>query len=185
MRVLQLIKHDFIAYKSNGNAFISKYGRFGVLKLFFTDASFRRLISIRLLSQSNIFYKCIGRIILRETRFLNTYIFCPNLGAGLYLMHAFSTIIAAKKIGKNCLICQQVTIGWSPSGEPTIGDNVKIFAGAKVVGGITIGNDVWISANAVVTKDVPDHCIVAGIPAKIIKKRENIYQKWHSVKETK
>ena len=77
-------------------------------------------------------------------------------------------------IGKNCMIGQGVTIG-GKSGwyeVPVIGDNVHISAGARVLGPIFIGDNVIIGANAVVVKDVPDNCIVAGIPAKIIK--ENI-----------
>lgn len=77
-------------------------------------------------------------------------------------------------IGKNCLIGTCVTIG-GKSGwyeVPIIGDNVDICNGARILGPVRIGNNVIIGANAVVTKDVPDNCVVAGIPAKIIK--ENI-----------
>ena len=56
---------------------------------------------------------------------------------------------------------------------PTIGDNVTIYAGACVIGGIKIGNNVVIGANAVVTKDIPDNSVVVGNPAKTIKKLEN------------
>ena len=55
---------------------------------------------------------------------------------------------------------------------PQIGDNVIIGAGAKNLGDITIGNNVTIGANAVVVSDVPDNCIVGGIPAQIIKFKE-------------
>lgn len=54
-------------------------------------------------------------------------------------------------------------------GTPVIGDNVKIGTGAKIIGGVTVGNNVFIGANAVVVKDVPDNCVVGGVPAKIIK----------------
>lgn len=53
-------------------------------------------------------------------------------------------------------------------GTPILGDNVIVFAGAKLLGAINIGNKAVIAANAVVTKDVPPNCIVAGNPAKII-----------------
>lgn len=81
---------------------------------------------------------------------------------------------ARTKIGKNCIIGSCVTIG-GKSGwyeVPMIGDNVEIHSGAKIIGPVRIGNNVIIGANAVVTKDIPDNCVVAGIPAKIIK--ENI-----------
>ena len=74
-------------------------------------------------------------------------------------------------IGNNCMIGQGVTIG-GKSGwyeVPIIGDNVVISAGARLLGPIKIGNNVIIGANAVVVKDVPDNCVVAGVPAKIIR----------------
>lgn len=79
------------------------------------------------------------------------------------------------KIGLNCSIGQQVTVGGGNSrypGVPTIGNNVKIAKGAIVFGGITIGNNVIIGANAVVNKPVPDNAIVAGVPAKILRIKE-------------
>ncbi len=78
-------------------------------------------------------------------------------------------------IGKNCMIGQCVTIG-GKSGQyevPVIGDNVEINAGARVLGPIHIGDNVIIGANAVVVKDVPSNCVVAGVPAKIIKSNIN------------
>ena len=72
-------------------------------------------------------------------------------------------------IGENCTICQQVTIGGGNSrfpGVPVIGNNVYIAKGSIVMGGITIGNNVTIGANAVVTKPVPDNAIVAAYPPK-------------------
>ncbi|MDT2047777.1 serine acetyltransferase [Priestia flexa] len=74
------------------------------------------------------------------------------------------------KIGDDCKIFQKVTIG-SRNGEgpPVVGDNVYIGAGACILGEIKIGNDVKIGANSVVLNDIPDGCIVVGIPGKIIK----------------
>lgn len=77
---------------------------------------------------------------------------------------------ARAKIGENCVIGTCVTIG-GKSGwyeVPEIGNNVHIASGAKILGPVKIGNNVYIGANAIVTKDVPDNCVVAGIPAKII-----------------
>lgn len=100
----------------------------------------------------------------------NLYIFTQNIGSGLFIQHGFATIISAKSIGKNCWINQQVTIGFvDDSSGPVIGDNVIIYAGAKILGNIKIGNNSIVGANAVVTKDVPENCTVVGIPAYIIK----------------
>ncbi|MEY8211933.1 MAG: serine acetyltransferase [Gammaproteobacteria bacterium] len=93
-----------------------------------------------------------------------------NLGGGLLITHPNGIVIhPAVKIGPNCLIFQQVTIGSRDGGIPTIGGHVDIGAGAKIIGEIKIGNHVRIGANAVVLTDVPDGCSVAGIPAKLIK----------------
>jgi len=74
-------------------------------------------------------------------------------------------------IGKYCQIGQNVTIGGTSSHYevPIIGSHVHISAGAVIIGPIKIGSFVVVGANAVVNKDVPDNCIVAGVPAKIIK----------------
>lgn len=98
------------------------------------------------------------------------YIDAFEIGGGLYIQHGFATMIAAKSIGKNCWINQQVTIGYNGHGDPpVIGDNVMITCGAKVLGAICIGNHVTVGANAVVIRDVPDHCVVGGVPARILK----------------
>lgn len=77
---------------------------------------------------------------------------------------------------KNCNIAQNVTIGMENRGKrkgcPTIGDKVRIGAGAVVVGKITIGDDVLIAPNSFVNCDVPSHSIVLGNPCKIVY-REN------------
>lgn len=96
-----------------------------------------------------------------------------TIGKGTVLAYGGIGIVvhARAVIGRNCVIGQNTTIG-GKSGwyeEPVIGDNVHISAGARILGPIRIGNNVIIGANAVVVKDVPDNCIVAGIPAKIIK----------------
>ena len=75
-----------------------------------------------------------------------------------------------------------MTIGFSDkTHSPYIGDNVEIKAGAKVIVGVTIGDDVIIGANAVVVKDVPSHSIVAGVPARVIKTRNSITEEWVKV----
>lgn len=70
------------------------------------------------------------------------------------------------KIGKNCVISQNVTIG-SRGINPIIGDNVFIGPGSKCIGG-RIGSNVVIGANSVVTKEIPNNCVAAGVPAKVI-----------------
>jgi len=89
----------------------------------------------------------------------------------LYIQHGFSTIISAKSIGEKCWINQQVTIEYSNlSDAPTIGNGVRITAGAKVFGDITIGDNSIIGADAVVFKDVPPNCTVVAVPAYIARR---------------
>ncbi len=93
-----------------------------------------------------------------------------EIGSGLFIQHGFSTIITAH-MGENCWVNQQVTIGFKDqTGYPKIGNNVKITAGAKVLGNIIIGDNVTVGANSVVVKNIPDNCVVVGVPAYIIKK---------------
>lgn len=79
-------------------------------------------------------------------------------------------------IGDDCIIGSCVTIGGKSKiyDVPKIGNRVQISTGSKILGNITIGDDVVIGANAVVTKDVPSNCVVAGIPAKVIKSGINL-----------
>lgn len=96
-----------------------------------------------------------------------------NIGSGFYIGHFGNIIVNSKAIiGNNCNISQGVTVGQSNrgirEGVPTIGNNVYIGPGSKIVGRVTIGNNVAIGANCVVTTDIPDNAVVAGIPGKII-----------------
>lgn len=96
-----------------------------------------------------------------------------EIGDNLTVPHPIGIVIGkGVKIGNNATIYQNVTIGQNKDCYPSIGDNVVIYAGAKIFGNIKIGNNVIIGANAVVNKDIPNNCTVAGVPAKIIKSKE-------------
>lgn len=92
-----------------------------------------------------------------------------QIGGGLMLPHPNGVVIAPDAIiGKNCIIFQQVTIGTIDGGYPTLGDNILVGAGAKILGPVTIGTGASIGANAVVICDVPAGCTAVGIPARVI-----------------
>ncbi|KOO07640.1 serine acetyltransferase [Vibrio hepatarius] len=92
-----------------------------------------------------------------------------NVGPGFAMYHVFATSWGQNvTIGSNATIVHGVTIAGKNNQFPTIKDNVYIGTGAVVLGGITIGNNVVIGANAVVTKDVPDNAVVVGNPGKVI-----------------
>lgn len=96
-------------------------------------------------------------------------------------VHGFSTIVHCDSIGDNCKVYQQVTVGYN-NGYPTIGNDVTIYSGAKIIGKVVIGDDVIVGSNAVVTKDIPSHSMIAGVPAKIIKTRSSLKDDWRAVK---
>ncbi len=102
-----------------------------------------------------------------------------RIGPGLFFPHTHGTVIGAVSIGKNAVIYQGVTLGakdldftYDATRRPVVGDHVLIGAGAKVLGGITLGNNVSIGANAVVLDSIPDDALAAGIPARILKRQE-------------
>jgi len=96
-----------------------------------------------------------------------------KIGSGFYIGHFGGIVVNGQSvIGKNCNISHGVTLGQANRGRnkgyPTLGDNVYIGPGAKIVGAVKIGNNVAIGDNCVVTKDIPDNSVVGGIPGKVI-----------------
>jgi len=96
-----------------------------------------------------------------------------NIAGGLLLPHPNGVVIHPDaRIGPNCLVFQQVTIGTRGDGlVPVIGGHVDIGAGAKLLGGIVVGDHSLIGANAVVLCDVPAGTIAVGNPAQIRERR--------------
>jgi serine O-acetyltransferase len=93
-----------------------------------------------------------------------------RIRGGLLLPHPNGIVIHPDAIiGPNCLIFQQVTLGGGDNGAPRIGGHVDIGTGAKILGGVIVGDHAKIGANAVVLEDVPAFATAVGIPARIIK----------------
>ena len=120
-------------------------------------------------------YKRLG-FKLRFTIYPNT------LGSGFRIYHTGDFLHVKKncRIGKNCTLLPGVVIGNKNLDDDDswaiLGDNCYIGLGAKIFGQVSIGNNVVIGANSVVVKDIPDNCVVSGIPAKIIKKDGQKYE---------
>ncbi|SDH06138.1 serine O-acetyltransferase [Pseudonocardia oroxyli] len=110
------------------------------------------------------------RLVYRQEATL--HLSTPEIGPGLFIQHGFATIVAAKSVGANCWINQQVTVGFKASGTgelldpPVIGDDVTVAAGAIVLGPIKVGDGATVGANAVVVADVPPGEVAVGIPAR-------------------
>ena len=143
-----------------------------------------RFLPVIIIRVSAYFYKTpILRIFAHILTWLNVFIFgiesTPRckIGPGLVIPHSSGIVIGATVIGKNVTIFQGVTLGaqvadmsFNLKTRPQIGDNVVVGAGSKVLGNINIGNNVVIGANSVVLEDIPASVVIAGIPAKIIRK---------------
>lgn len=138
-------------------------------------ALFVRLMTLKT-EYRNLFYHrtgLSGKMLALVCRPMPTlYIETSKIGPGLFIQHGFCTIIAAAEIGKDCWINQQVTIGFAKNSTdcPTIGNNVTISAGAKVIGKVNIGENSKVGANAVVVKNVPANATVVGVPAYIVRR---------------
>ena len=95
--------------------------------------------------------------------------YSANIGKGMKINHGIATVIGARTvIGENSLIHQGVTFGDRNGGRPILKNNVVVYAGAKILGNITIGNYAIVAANSVCITDVADNTTVAGVPAKQI-----------------
>lgn len=98
-----------------------------------------------------------------------------TIGKGVFIDHGMGVVIGETAVvGDNCTIYQGVTLGGTGKDKgkrhPTIGNNVLIGCGAKVLGPFTVGDNTKIAANAVVLQEVPADCTCVGIPARIVRK---------------
>ncbi len=122
----------------------------------------------------------LARLISQIARFITGIEIHPGakIGKGLVIDHGMGVVIGeTAEIGDNVLLYHGVTLGGTGKDKgkrhPTVGDNVIIGSGAKVLGAIFIGSNAKIGANSVVLKDVPEGATAVGIPAKnIVKKKE-------------
>lgn len=129
----------------------------------------------------NVFYYRIGtkwarllKLFLPEYKGFYITPHVKKIGGGVFVLnHPYGTILNAKEIGTCFTVCQLTTLGNKEHGKndqtPVIGDNVSLGANVNIIGNIKVGNNVIVGAGSVVVKDIPDNCIVAGNPAKIIR----------------
>lgn len=120
----------------------------------------------------------IARLISQGSRFLTGIEIHPGAKIGKKLMidHGMGVVIGeTAEIGDNCIIYHQVTLGGTGKEKvkrhPTIGNNVMIGCGSKVLGNINIGDHVKIGSNSVVLKNIPSNTTVVGIPGRMIEKK--------------
>ncbi len=112
-----------------------------------------------------------------------------DIGEGLVLHNFSGVYLMPKRIGKNCIVFQGVLVGHlrhskGARSAPVIGDNVFLGAGCKILGDVTVGNNVVVGANSLVVTSVPDNCTVVGVPARIVSRNtEWIREKFGKIAE--
>jgi len=172
MNVFRLIKEDFTNVKRNDPALHSTF------ELFFNYPGLWALLFHRI---AHWFYqkglRFIPRLISALGMFLTMIDIHPaaKFGRRVFIDHGVGVVIGETAvIGDDVLIYQQVTLGGVSTDQgkrhPTIGNNVVIGAGSKILGNITIGENSKVGANSVVVKDVPPDSTAIGIPARVIRR---------------
>ena len=118
----------------------------------------------------------LPRIVSQVSRFFTGVEIHPGavFGSGVFIDHGMGVVVGETAVvGDNVTLFQGVTLGGTGKGfgkrHPTIGNDVVVGCGARVLGNIVVGNDVRIGAGSVVVRDVPDDCTVIGVPARVVR----------------
>jgi serine O-acetyltransferase len=121
-----------------------------------------------------------ARIVSQSARLVTGIEIHPGatIGKGLFIDHGSGVVIGeTAELGDNCTLYQGVTLGGTGKDigkrHPTLGNNVLVGAGAKVLGPFKVGDNSKVAANAVVLKEIPPDCTAVGIPAKIVKRGDH------------
>lgn len=162
--------------KNSINEYKALYGNKGLLTFVFAikcrmiQPSFNALVLIREMHSCKSELKKIiihNKLIKKYSIEISSK---AKIGMRFRIEHMAGIVIGAGAvIGNDVTIYQNVTIGQKNGQYPQIMDNVTLYAGAKVLGNITVGENSVIGANAVVLSDIPANVVVAGIPARIVK----------------
>lgn len=170
---IKIIKEDYLQRFSTD----SQITYFKLIKSFLLDLNYRVVVKYRIQSKlySNSKGNKVNKLLAVYLRNSNIKKYGVEFGltsrikGGLNIHHINGIVIGeGVRIGRNFNLFQQVTIGKKQGGYPTIGDNVWVYPGAKVIGNIKIGDNAIIGANAVVIKDITNNITVGGVPAKNI-----------------
>ncbi len=147
------------------------------LEVFFLYSGFKAVRSYR---RAHWFYehnmKFVARYLSQRTRHKTGIEIHPGakIGRGLFIDHGMGVVIGeTTEIGDNCTLYRGVTLGGTGKEHgkrhPTLGDNVMIGAGAKVLGPFRVGNNARVAAGAVVLDEVPDNATAVGVPARVVR----------------
>jgi serine O-acetyltransferase len=146
---------------------LDRYSRFAYLSG--TLPEFRTLLRYRLRS-APLALRLVLRVLYKPEPTLTIDV--GRIGPGLFIQHGVATRIGAESIGSHCWINQQVTIGYDATGRPTLGDRVRVGAGAVVIGPITLHDGATVGVNATVIHDVgPGETVVAPLATPLKPRR--------------
>ncbi len=169
--MLQKLKEDLDAVMMRDPAARSR------LEVFFLYSGFK---AVRAHRRANWFYrhnmKFIARFISQHSRKKTGIEIHPaaRIGRGLFIDHGMGVVIGeTAEIGDNCTLYQNVTLGGTGKDQgkrhPTLGNNVLVGAGAKVLGPFTVGDNARVAAGAVVLDAVPANATAVGVPARVVR----------------
>ncbi len=170
--MFEKLKSDINAVKERDPAARSSF------EVFILYSGVHAVINYRI---AHWFYKknmyFIARLLSQTSRFFTGVEIHPaaQIGRGLFIDHGMGVVIGETAvIGENCTIYQGVTLGGTGKDKgkrhPTLGDNVMVGSGAKVLGPFKVGDNSKIAANAVVLSEVPENSTAVGVPAKIVRR---------------
>lgn len=151
----------------------------GFLEVLLTYSGFHALLAHRVIHflHASLGIPVIPRVLSQFVRFLTGIEIHPGarIGPGFFIDHGMGVVIGeTTEIGENVTIYQDVTLGGTGiergKRHPTLGNNVVVGAGAKILGNIQIGHNVKVGAGSVVVHSVPDHSTVVGVPGEILRR---------------
>lgn len=170
------LREDFRVFRPQ-----SRYSKLRAVLVAINNPGFRAVLGLRVqefFCTKKMF--AVAKVIRNVNYFFTGADFCVGFtaGPGLRIEHPNGIVAGAgARVGSHCTLLQQVTLGEKYAdgsgghGYPTLGDYCVVGAGAKVLGAVTLGNEVVVGANSVAIKDAPSKSILVGVPAHVLTRR--------------